>query len=158
MADSIRKLIVAATMARVAGDSTTPMPPELGAVKLTKNRKPAIARTDIPMYAFYFQHEQPTPAGDIRKPMLMTRMLTMATRIITNGNDDDADPHCQWVTARMASSYRLPQPDGTTLALSVREGETLFELMEGSEEERTVTTINWIVEYTTLPVDITKTK
>lgn len=156
---SIRKRIVDACMARLGGDATMPMPTGLGPVDINKNRTHAIGPGELPMYSVYFLHELPHPiGGDKRRPVLLNKHITVETRIITDGTDDDADAHAIWVTNRMASADRLPQPDGTNLTLAITEAETFFETLEGSEEERTVTRIQWTVEYQTRPNDITRTE
>lgn len=156
MADSIRKRIVDQLMARLAGDVDTPRPDALGSANINKNRGTAIGKDEMPMYSIYFLSDPPKPAGNMRHPVLQDRKLLIEVRVIVLGTDDDADPHCQWVTNRLATADRLPQDDGTNLALGIMENETLFEPLEGAIDEMTVTKIRWTVEYKTRPEDITK--
>lgn len=154
MADSIRKRIVDAVIARLGGDG---LPPELAGVKISKNRNAPLAPADLPAYAVYFLHNAPKAIGDPRRATLNLNTTTIEVRVIVNGNDDEADAHCQWIAACLGSADRLVDTDGTQLALSVVEAETFFETLEGSKEERTVTRNQWVVEYQSLRADMTRT-
>lgn len=155
MADSIRKLITDQVLQRLDGGPLSDSPTLAGG-RINKNRHIPIGRDEMPMYSVYFIHEAPTPAGNPRRPVILDRKLTIEIRIIVRGNDDDVDPHCQWVTGQMGSAGRLIATDGMRLTLSISEGETVFESLEGSEGKVTITSIRWVVEYKTLPADITK--
>lgn len=155
MADSIRKRIIDALMARL-DDGPAEDSPSLADRRINKNRSIPIGKDELPMYSVYFIHESPTTVGNPRRPVVLDRRLLLEVRVIVRGTDDDADPHCQWVTAQLASVDRLPQEDGTNLILNISEAETLFEPLEGSDGKITVTSIRWTVEYKTLPADMTK--
>ena len=157
MSDSIRKRITDQLLARLSGEATVPRPIGLGNVKLTKNRSSPVGPSDLPTYSVYFLHNMPKPIGDPRRAVLNQNHLVVEVRIIGNGNDDALDAHCQWVQLRMGTADRLYQPDGSHLCLSITEGETFFESLEGSEEERTVVRQQWVVEYQTLKADLTRT-
>lgn len=156
MADSIRKRVVDALIRRLQGDEVTPLPAWLDPACINKNRSIPIGKDELPMYSIYFLNDPPTPIGNARRPVVMDRRLLIEIRVIVSGTDDDADPHCQWVTSRMASAGQLPQDDGSNLALAIMESETIFEPLEGAIEEMTVTKMRWTVEYKTLPADMTK--
>ncbi len=153
---SIRKRITDLMLARLAGDDTAPMPAYLGAVKMSKNRSMPVAADEMPLYSVYFVSDQPTPVGDPRRAVLVTRKLIIEARIIVQGTDDESDPHCIWVTDRMVSADRCVDGDGNQLALSVTESDTPFEPLEGAQHEVTVTRIRFVVEYKTNRIDITK--
>lgn len=155
MADSIRKLITDQVLQRLDGGPLSGSPTLAGG-RINKNRSIPVGRDEMPMYSVYFIHEAPTPVGNPRRPVIVDRKLTIETRIIVRGTDDDADPHCQWVTSQMGVGERLVATDGTRLTLSISEGETVFEALEGSEGKVTFTSIRWVIEYRTLPADITK--
>jgi hypothetical protein len=155
MADSIRKLITDEIM-RLLDGGPLHSSPSLRLGRVNKNRHLPIGRDELPMYSTYFIHEAPTTVGDPRRPMILNRKLTVETRIIVHGNDDDADPHCQWVVAQLGGAERLIGLDGTRLTMSISEGETIFGPLEGSDGKVSITTIRWVVEYKTLPADITK--
>jgi hypothetical protein len=155
---SIRKRITTLMLQRLAGDDETPLPPWLGAVKMSKNRSTAIAADEMPMYSVYFVNDQPTAVGaDPRRAVLVKRNLLIEARIIVKGNDDDADPHCIWVTDRMVGADQCIDQEGNKLALSVVEAETPFEPLEGTQGEVVTTKIRFLVEYTTHRKDITRT-
>lgn len=158
MADSIRKRITDQLLARLGGDTVTPMPTGLGTVKITKNRTSPISSSDLPSYSVYFLHNMPKPIGDPRRAVVNQNHLTIEVRIIANGNDDALDAHDQWVILRMGTADRLPQSDGSHLTLGIVEGETFFESLEGSQEERTVHRIQWVVEFQSLRADMTKSQ
>jgi hypothetical protein len=130
--------------------------PGLRGGRVNKNRHLPIGRDELPTYSVYFIQEDPSPAGNPRRPVVIERKLTIETRIIVHGDDDAADPHCQWVTAQLGGAERLIGVDGTQLTMSISEGATVFSPLEGSEGKVTETAIRWTVEYKTLPADITK--
>lgn len=157
MADSIRKLSTDAIMALLAGNADTPMPTALGKVLINKNRRLPIGDKEMPMFSVYFVHNAPKPVGDPRRPMINQNILTIAVRLIVAGNDDDTDPYCQWETAQLGGAERLTDSTGRQITMSITEGETLFEAMEGTDGKVTTVTTNWAIEYKTLPADITRT-
>jgi hypothetical protein len=149
MADSIRKQITDAILQRLAGG---PVPSR----RINKNRRIPVGRHDLPMYSVYFVNDAPTPVGNPRKPVILDRKLLVETRIIVEGDDDAADPHCQWVISQLGSGIPLKATDGTPLTMAIYEGETIFEPLEGSEGTILITAIRWTVEYRTKPGDITR--
>ena len=158
MASSIRRRIVDALMARLGGTPSLPRPARLEVAKITKNRTSPISQSDLPTYSVYFLHNMPKAIGDPRRAMVNQNHLTIEVRVIVDGNDDQTDAHCQWVTACLGSADRLPQPDGSDLTNSIVEGETFFESLEGSQEERTVVKMQWTVEFQSLKADMTRSK
>jgi hypothetical protein len=155
MADSVRKQIVDKIMQRLDGGPFSDAP-TIYSGRLNKNRSIPIGRDELPMYSVYFIHEAPQAVGNPRRPVILDRRLTIETRIIVRGTDDDADPHCQWVTSQLGNPEPITAPDGKRLTLSIAEGETVFAALEGSEGKVLNTAIRWVVEYKTLPADMTK--
>jgi hypothetical protein len=155
VADSIRKQITDSILA-LLDDGDTSNAPTIDSGRINKNRRIPIGRDELPMYSVYLIHEAPTPVGQQRRPVVLDRKLTLEVRVIVQGNDDDADEHCQWVTAQIGGAGQLPGQDGKNLVLNISEAETLFEPLEGSEGKITVTSIRWVVDYKTLPADMTK--
>lgn len=155
MADSIRKRIVDAVMAMLDG-SGQPGIPTVASGRVNKSRRLPVGRHEMPMYSVYFINEAPTAAGNPRRPVILDRKLLIEVRIIVEGDDDAADKHVQWVTAKLGAAERIIAGDGTQLTLGVTETETLFEPLEGSEAKVTITSIRWMVEYRTNPADITR--
>jgi len=155
MADSIRKQITDAILQRLDG---APMDnaPSIANKRINKNRSLPPNRNELPMYSVYFMHEAPKPAGNMRRPVLLDRKLLIEVRVIVSGTDDDADPHCQWVTSRLGNGAQIQSQDGSNLTMSISELETIFDTLEGSEGKVTLTGIRWTVEYHTNPGDITR--
>jgi hypothetical protein len=149
MADSIRKLITDAILMRLTGGLVP-------SKRINKNRRIPIGRHDLPMYSVYFIHEAPTPVGNPRKPVILDRKLLVETRIIVEGDDDAADPHCQWIIEQLGSGEPLRDDDGNVITMAISESETIFEPLEGSEGSILITAIRWFVEYRTAPGDITR--
>jgi hypothetical protein len=155
VADSIRKQITDEILSLLDGGDTSNAP-TLDSGRINKNRHIPIGRDELPMYSVYFIHESPTPVGQQRRPVVLDRKLIVEIRIIVQGNDDAADEHCQWVTAQIGGNSRLIGSEGKQLSISISEAETLFEPLEGSDGKITVTSIRWVVDYRTLPADMTK--
>jgi hypothetical protein len=154
VADSIRKRITDAIMALLDGGDTSNAP-TIASGRINKNRRIPIGRDELPMYSVYFIHEAPTAVGNPRRPVVLDRKLTIETRVIVQGNDDAADEHCVWVVSRLGGPDPLMDGD-VRLTLNISEAETLFEPLEGSEGKILIVSIRWIVEYKTLPADMTK--
>ena len=155
MASSIRKLITDIVLRLIDGGPLEDYPVLKGG-RVDKNRHLPIGRDEFPRYSVYFIHESPRPVGNPRRPVILDRTLTIETRILVFGNDDEADQHCQWIISKLGGAEHLIGMDGTRLTLNISEGETVFAPLEGSEGKITNTTIRWVIEYKTLPADITK--
>lgn len=155
MADSIRKRITDEVMRLLDGGPLADAP-GLRNGRVNKNRHLPLGRDEFPTYSVYFINDVPTATGNPRRPVILDRKLMIEVRILVQGNDDDSDVHCQWVTAQLGGKERIIALDGTQLTMSITEAETVFVPLEGSEGKITNTAIRWIVEYKTLPADITK--
>lgn len=159
MADSVYKQIVDALMARLAGDGTATPPPGIDAGSITKNRTTRIDSRKLPTYSVYFvKHAEPQAVGLRYSPTVMNRTGMVEIRALVQGDDDDLDPHMQWITQQMASAGRLVHPGfAQGLIKGVIEGESMTGPLEGAEGKVIEWTSRWYVEFTTLPADITKT-
>ncbi len=159
MSDSIQKRIVDALMVRLAGDVDNTPPAGISATSVTKNRTTRIGHDDLPTYSVYFiKQSPPEGVGQRYAPVVMNRALMVEVRAVVPGDDDDLDLHMQWITKRMSTAGRLIV-DGLAQGLmkGIVEAESFAVPLEGSEGKVLEWTSRWLVEFTTLPADITQT-
>lgn len=159
MSDSIQKRIQDALMARLAGDVTTPAPAGINTSTVTKNRTTQIDPRFLPTYSVYFvKGADPDLIGQRYAPVRTDRSDLIAVRVVVHGDDDTLEPHKKWVTNRMASAGRIPVDDlSQGLAKGVIEAGYTLQPAEGSDGKILEWTSHWVVEFTTLPADITQT-
>ena len=121
------------------------------ALKVRKGRKAPSNESILPLVQVYWHIEQTKPIGNPRRPMLMTRHLSLEIKITVKGDDDDFDAQRQWVVAAMWNADRLGG-----LVKDATEAETVPYLEDSSVNDSiTAGAIRYAVEYTTLPGDLT---
>jgi hypothetical protein len=140
MADSITKKITTAVVNALANPGVT----------VNKQRSSNVAMNEMPMYSVYLKFEHPEPKGQSRRPVLMLRTLDLIVKVRVLGDDDDADPHRQFVIAKLGEDATLGG-----LVTNVSEGDSEWFTEEGIDGESTGAVLHFAVEYTTKPTDIT---
>ncbi len=143
MPASITKQIidkVTATLKAAAPDGVT----------VEKGRKAPVDEQDCPKVQVYWHHEQPSPIGNPRKPILLSRSLVLEVKITVAG-DDEFDTQRQWVVATLWMAGNLGG-----LVKNLSEAETVPYIEDSSVNDSiTAGAIRYAVEYTTLPGDLT---
>lgn len=120
-------------------------------VKVKKGRKAPSNESALPLVQVYWHIEQNKPIGNPRRPVLMSRHMTLEIKVTVKGDDDDFDTQRLWVVPAMWNAGNLGG-----LVKDATEAETVPYLEDSSVNDTiTAGAIRYAVEYTTLPGDLT---
>lgn len=116
-----------------------------------KGRKAPENENMLPLIQVYWHMEQAKGIGNPRRPSLMQRNMTLEVKITVSGDDAAFDAESQWVIASLFAAGNLGG-----LVTNLSEAETQPFLEDSSVNDAiTAGAVRYMVEYTTLPGDLT---